>query len=146
MLALEGLIAPPLKALGFKKRARTWWRHRDETIQVLNLQKSSFGERLYVNLGVYVKALETEEFPPEQRCHVQVRLERVVPEERSLSVASADSITDPKPELISAVLEDGLGWLDQVATYRGLREYIASGGAGKGMVFANLRELLAAHP
>jgi hypothetical protein len=63
MLALEGLIAPPLKALGFKKRARTWWRHRDATIQVLNLQKSSFGERLYVKLGVYVKALGAEGFP-----------------------------------------------------------------------------------
>ncbi len=146
MLALESRIAPTLKALGFKKKSRTWWRHRDQTIQVLNLQKSSFGERLYVNLGVYVKALGTEDFPPEQRCHVQARLDQVALPERTLIVASADSIGDPTPELISAVLDDGIGWLDKVATYDGLREYIGSGGTKKGLVFATVRELLAARP
>jgi len=142
MLLLERLIAQPLKELGFRKKSRTWWRHNDDTIQVLNLQKSPYGERMYVNLGIYVRALGTEDLPPENRCHLQVRLERVSNAERWGSVASAESDREPTPELIAAVLVDGVAWLDRLSTLAGIREYIDSGGASNGLVSSTVRQLL----
>jgi hypothetical protein len=142
MIPLERQLAAPLKALGFKKKSRTWWRHGDETIQVLNLQKSEFGERLYVNLGVYVRALGEEESPPERRCQVQVRLERIASPGRWDPVACATAGDEPSPELVAAVLEDGIGWLDQVATLAGIGRHLESGGSDKGLVFATVWPLV----
>jgi len=38
MLPLESALAPPLGALAFRKRGRTWWRDESDVVQVLNLQ------------------------------------------------------------------------------------------------------------
>ena len=142
MLPLESSISPQLKALGFRKKARTWWRSSTETIGVLNLQKSSFGERLHVNLGAYVKQLGLEASPPEHHCHVQVRLESIAREIFWNEIASAEATLPPSAALIEAVLNDGVAWLHQMSTLDGIRTYIKSGGANKGLVFASVRELV----
>lgn len=38
-------------------------------------------------------------------------------------------------------LVDGLAWLESVSTLTGIKSYLASGGASKGLVFASVREL-----
>lgn len=142
MLPLEIAIAPPLKALGFRKKARTWRRTTSDTICVLNLQKSPFGERLYVNLGVYLRALGQELNPPENRCHVQVRLEQIAPEQSWNEIASAESSAVPPAGLIEAILNSGVSWLNQLATADGIRSYIKAGGAKRGLVMAIAKELV----
>lgn len=141
MLPLESAIAPELKARGFKKKGRTWWRDTDDVVQVLNLQQSPFGEQLYVNLGVYLKRLGTEPMPAVNRCHIGVRLERVA--SHQAEVAAATLSTRPGAALLSALLVDGIAWLESVSTLKGIRSYLASGGASKGLVFASVRELAA---
>jgi Domain of unknown function (DUF4304) len=142
MLPLEAAIAPQLKAAGFRKRARTWWRQVGETIHVVNLQKSPFGERLYVNLGVYLAALGTESCPPHNRCHVQVRLERIADATRVTEISSAEATAAPSSALVEAVVLDGLGWLDGMSTKAGVRRYLDSGGSAKGLVFATVRQFV----
>lgn len=144
MLPLEAAIAPGLKAAGFSRKARTWWRRAGETIHVVNLQKSAFGERLYVNLGVYVTVLGPEASPPHNRCHVQVRLERIVDPARAAVVSSARPCETPPPALIDAVTMDGVAWFDSLSSQEGIRRYIATGGANKGLVFATVRQLVSA--
>jgi hypothetical protein len=144
MLPLAAVIAPQLKAAGFRKKARTWWRHGDETIQVVNLQKSPYGERLYVNLGVYVTQLGSETSPPENRCHVQARLERVADSSRLAAISSAEADATPTQPLVEAILVDGLAWLDGLSTLAGIRQYIESGGTSKGLVLATVRQLVSA--
>jgi hypothetical protein len=143
MLPLELAIVTPLRSAGFTKKARSWRRNVDKTIQVINLQKSSFGDRLYVNLGVYVRALGPETSPPHNRCHVQVRLERVADPARQLAVSSAESGTTPAMALIDAVVVDGVAWLDGLSSRDGIRKYLESGGAHKGLVFAIVRQFVA---
>ena len=142
MLPLESSISPPLKAQGFRKKSRTWWRTTEETIQVLNLQKSPFGERLYINLGVYVRQLGKESNPAQHNCHVHTRLEQVAAEEYWNCIVSAESEPVPPPELVAAILTDGIEWLDQVSTIQGIRSYLRAGGSKRGMVFASVRELV----
>jgi Domain of unknown function (DUF4304) len=141
MLPLESAIAPELKARGFKKKGRTWWRDGDVVIQVLNLQQSPFGDQLYVNLGVYLKRLGSEAMPAVNRCHIGVRLDRAA--NHHAEVASATVNAPPGAAMLSAVLVDGIAWFESVSTIAGIRSYLASGGASKGLVFASVRELAA---
>jgi hypothetical protein len=63
-------LAPLLKDLGFKKQRFNWRKDLDESIAVLNVQISSWGDRsYYVNVGIYLKALGEEVSPPHNRCH-----------------------------------------------------------------------------
>ena len=142
MLPLSAQIAQPLKELGFTKKSDTWWRQSEDAVQVLNIQKSQFGERIYVNLGVYLKALGPETTPPERRCHVQVRLEQIADPELWNEIASAAADTEPTPALIAAVVEDGSGWLNRLSTLAGVREFIESDASKHALVFASVRELV----
>ena len=140
MLPLESSISPPLKAQGFRKKARTWWRNREDTIQVINLQKDPWGGgRLHINLGVYVRQLGSELNPASHNCHVQARLENVAAEMYWNTIASARSEPEPSPELLEALLTDGVSWLNRVSTVEGIRAYLESGGTKKGMVVASVR-------
>ncbi|WP_082585445.1 DUF4304 domain-containing protein [Hydrogenophaga sp. Root209] len=143
MLPLETAIAPFLKVSGFKKKAKTWRRHCPDVIQVLNLQKSPYGDNMYVNLGVYVRSLGEEQNPPENRCHVQVRLERVTQSEREQCVVAANANEVPTQALIEAILIDGVAWLNDLATLSGIRRYLESGGSKKGLVLHEAANLAA---
>lgn len=144
MLLLSAQIAQPLKALGFTKKANNWWRQSQDAVQVLNIQKSPYGEWIYVNLGIYLKALGTETTPPERRCHVRVRLEQIANPGLWNEIASAASDMEPTPTLIAAVIQDGCGWLTGLSTLAGVRDFIESDASKSAMVFASVRELLSA--
>ncbi len=144
-MQLESVISPQLKALGFRKKARNWWRLNADTIRVINLQKSSYGERIYINLGVYLRELGQEERPPEYRCHIRTRLETVVREDFWNDIASAESATPPSAALVEAVLNDGVAWLEQLSTVDGIRNFIKSGGADKCFILASVEELIGDH-
>ena len=142
MLALSAQIAQPLKVLGFTKKSHNWWRQSQDAVQMLNIQKSSFGERIYVNLGIYLKALGTETTPPERRCHIQVRLEQIADPGLWNEIASAAGDAEPTPALVTAVVEDGAGWLGRLSTLAGVRDFIESDASKNALVFASVRELL----
>ena len=144
MLPLSAQIAQPLKALGFTKKSDNWWRQSQDAVQVLNIQKSPYGERIYVNLGIYLKALGTETSPPERRCHVRIRLEQIADPGLWNEIASAAADTEPTPALIAAVVHDGCNWLSRLSTLAGVRDYIESDAAKNALVFASVRELLSA--
>ena len=144
MFPLESAVAPGMKALGFRKKARNWWRTSDYAVQVLSLQKSQFGEQLYVNVAVYLSQLGNELSPPHNRCQIQARLETVVDSKYWNEIAAAQTETSPSPALIEAVLKGGVAWLDQLSTPTGIRTYLREGGERKGLVFASVRKLVGA--
>jgi hypothetical protein len=116
LLPLEQSITPHLKAMSFKKKARSWWRATEDSIQVVNIQKSSFGPQVYINLGIYIRSLGPELTPPEYRCHIRTRLERVVPEELTQAVTSATSEGPPSEDLMRSILTHGTAWLEALST------------------------------
>ena len=83
------VIGTALKSLGYKKDANTWRKLNPETVQVLNIQKSSGGARLYINLGVLIRSLKDSEKPKEYECHVRARLDArpVDPDKKDLDEA-----------------------------------------------------------
>ncbi len=109
MLPLESLISAPLKAQGFRRKARTWWKTAEATTQVVNLQKSPFGERLYINFGVHARRLSEGSSPAPHKCHVQTRLEQATAEQHWNAIVSAEPDLEPSPERVAAVLRSRLG-------------------------------------
>lgn len=142
MLPLSAHIAQPLKALGFTKKSNNWWRQSQDAVQVLSIQKSPFGERIYVNLGIYLKALGNETAPPERRCHVQVRLEQIADPGLWNEISSAAANVAPTPALVAAVVQDGCGWLSRLSTLAGVRDYVLSDASRNALVFASVKKLL----
>src|SRR6201991_4626929 len=126
MLPLEEPISPAMKSAGFTKKARTWWRKNEETIQVFNPQMSAAGTGLLFNLGIDARALGTEDNPPVGRCHIQARLNGVTEPEASKLVLSAWSGDVPTETLAAIVLRDGLAWLGSHSTLAGIRKGIQS--------------------
>ena len=75
-------LAPLLKAHGFKKSHATWRRSQEESIAVLNIQKSSWSSgEFFVNLGVYFCVFGELTAPTEYKCHVRRRLDVEAPPE-----------------------------------------------------------------
>jgi hypothetical protein len=66
-----------LRAHGFSKSGATWHRDEEETTLVVNLQKSQYSDKFYVNLAVWLKALGNETNPKEHKCHIRGRLDAV---------------------------------------------------------------------
>lgn len=51
------IISEIFKPYGFKKKGATWILEGDELIKIVQLQKSYFGARYYVNYGYIIKAI-----------------------------------------------------------------------------------------
>lgn len=80
--SLESTFGAQLSAQGFKKKASTWYRQAEGALQVVNLQKSSYGMQFYVNLcrvpvGMEIEGMPT---PKEHKCPIRVRLTTAFPE------------------------------------------------------------------
>jgi len=126
MLPVELELAAGLKALGFKKKARTWMREDASVFQLLNIQKSQFGEQMYVNVAVYLKALGPETAPPERRCHIRARLERIAPKELFEDIRTLDASLPPLPGLLKALYEYAIPWLELVSNAEGRKAFFNS--------------------
>lgn len=74
---VKEIVSQTLQAEGFKKKADSWYFDRPETILVFNLQKSQYANCYFVNLGIWCKAVGTEQFPKENACHVRTRLNSI---------------------------------------------------------------------
>ena len=72
-----------LKSAGFRRKRNSWYRLSNDLIQTLNLQKSSWGNQYYVNLGIdyydgsflYPKEYS---FPPEYQFGLRLRADDIL--------------------------------------------------------------------
>src|SRR4051794_24856767 len=62
------------RVAGWEKKSGAWYRHRDEVVAVVDLQKSQYGPQYYVNVGFWLRELGDERYPKTWKSHVQVRL------------------------------------------------------------------------
>ena len=70
------VIKEELTGFGFYQNGKEWFLGSDEVAFVLALQKSSFDDFLYFNVGIYIYSLSTvTKTPKERECHIRTRLE-----------------------------------------------------------------------
>lgn len=126
---LETVIDGVLKPRGFLKRRSAWYRHHAEVISVLDLQKSRFGGQYYVNLAVALHGLNPGEYPPEERCHIRVRLEEIANREDVLQTFDLENRSlksAERTQQICMLIETGADWLEKLTTVESVADQIRS--------------------
>lgn len=112
---------------GFVKKSGSWYRRQAETIAVLNLQRSQYGPRYYVNVALWLLPLGDSDSPKEHMCHVRTRLDELVGvewEERVAALFDVEvEIEDEtrRAEMIGLFRGELLPVLDACGTIDGLR-------------------------
>lgn len=92
-----------LNSIGFVGKGQSWFKNGQDAIVVLNIQKSDYEEKYYVNCGIWLKEIEVADFPPEHKCHLQVRLTSLFPEDAAM-IERACSLTDGEDEMAALSL------------------------------------------
>ncbi len=146
---LKSVIDAALKSCGFVKRGSTWYRHYPETILVVDLQKDDFGGRYYINLAVALRVLNPGEHPPETRCHIRIRLERIVADVAHLEkVRTAFDLEDTtvrledRTEQIRGLIVMGAQFLERFTTMQLVESELRSDRRIRNRATVQLREFL----
>jgi hypothetical protein len=114
--AIAAAIHEVLTAEGFTRTGTTWHYDGEETILVVNLQGSMWGNVSYINLAVWVKALGRAKVTKEHVCHIRTRL-RGVKLEKALDEEDRSLSDDERLRTITlAVRTRGLAFLNSCAT------------------------------
>lgn len=82
------------KEHGFARKSGSYFRRQDETIAVIDLQRSEYAHAYYVNVALWLLALGDATAPKEHTCHVRTRLDRLVADPDGVRDA-LDLRTDP---------------------------------------------------
>jgi hypothetical protein len=77
---LKEALSKTLEKYDCRRKTNSWYCSNDETVIMVNLQKSQYGEQYYVNFGIALRQLVPEQFPKEQHCNIRFRLASVVPQ------------------------------------------------------------------
>jgi hypothetical protein len=147
---LERALNHELSKYGFSKKATAWYRESNETIQVVDLQKSAYGAQFFVNLCCAPKAMELEGLPKpkEHKCPIRIRLTSAFPEERRwleevFDLENEEIVDTERVASIALVVERQiapfLGHFESAAT---LRCAVVQGVLRKGMVTRAVKEFL----
>lgn len=131
---------------GMSKHGGSWYRPSDSVIAVLNLQKSQYSLSYYVNLAFWLRALGDTQFPPENKCHVRMRMDQIIPD-RSREISSLLDLTNEIPDrerkLHDAFREVLKPLLDHGSALEGLRQLAVEGVLERAFVLNEARALLA---
>ncbi len=71
--AISAVVTPA----GFARRRTSWYWQTDDVIQVVNLQKSRWGNQYYLNFGVWLLPLGKSKAPLESKCHIRWRIDEL---------------------------------------------------------------------
>ncbi len=93
-------FALPLEKAGMVKQGQSWYLDGQDTIAVVNLQKSDWSDLYYINIGICLKELNPAASPLEFRYHLDFRAESLFPEQRELLFTSC-SLQQSDQELLT---------------------------------------------
>lgn len=123
-------VGRKLKPAGFKKaNSVTWYRRNDETVSVLNLQRSLYSAQYYINVALWLNALGDLSAPREHLCHVRFRWEKIVQADDGLLSDLTNfedvSVTDElRSAQIADLLErDVLPFFARTTTLREIKDF-----------------------
>jgi hypothetical protein len=106
---LESVVTGVLKSKGFTKKGMNWYFATAECICLINLQKSQYGGQYYVNNAILVRSLDNDEYPKVEKCHINIRLEQLVPNKSEIKLAldleDGSATSQQKDEVLAEAIE-----------------------------------------
>jgi hypothetical protein len=143
---LDQILAPA----GFRRRNDTWYKTNEDTITLVDLQKSQWGGQYYVNLGVYLRVLGRTTSPPEHLAHIRARLGSIAGDdasaiEEALDLERSSISAEQRASTIAKFLRTlALPYLAERSALPRLRRLHAEGRLGPAMVLKSARDVLEA--
>lgn len=146
---LQTTIDDFAQAAGFRKQSGTWCRRQQEAIVLIELQKSQYGAKYFVNVALWLLELgDVRRCPKEQQCHVRSRLTRVLPNHQERLSALLDledtSIEEDhrRVELLEILDKHLLPLLDSYSTLDQLRSLQARGLLSSALITGPAQQIL----
>jgi hypothetical protein len=129
---IELVLNDVLLPRGFRKKKKTWQLPMDDTILLVDLQRSSWGPQFYINLAVFVRKLSDNPAPKEKDCHIRNRLDSstgaspTVAEALDLENTALDD-NQRRAVLQQAMEAEGLKFLHDFESIPKIRESLLKG-------------------
>jgi hypothetical protein len=146
--ALADAMDDAMTPLGFRRRRTNWSRLGDTLYSVINLQKSRWGEWLYVNLGFSLPDRVANSWTPESRCLVRFRADTLTAiEPEALRLLEADRVLTMEHDELRELLAERIAspiaeTMAVAADLDGLKNVLESRTSGQVFVHREMRELL----
>jgi hypothetical protein len=120
------------KESGGEKKSGGWYWRSDEVIAVVDLQKSQYGPKYYVNVAFWLRALGEERFPKTSNAHLWVRLGALPGVERETAECllnlECDVPEEQRVDGLSALLATSVvPLIDRGSSLDGLRSMVDDG-------------------
>jgi len=132
--------------MGFSRKGNSWFRRGEEIVQVVNLQKSRWGNQYYLNYALWLLALGETSLPREEMCHVRKRVDDLVANEKQFNELldlENDIPAEERAALLSKMLtSDLVPFIDKSSSIAGLRELFVKGMLEGGFVYVDAKRLL----
>jgi hypothetical protein len=143
---LVGLLQDCLGQANFHRKGKTWSFADEEVVQLVNLQKSQWGNQYYINFAIWLNRLGQ---PPkdlrEHQCHIRLRASALLDDDTLLKQALdlENQLDDrTRSEALKSILCGTLmPFAPACRTLDGLREVYREGRL-KGMIAKDVRDLL----
>jgi hypothetical protein len=139
---LKHVLAP----IGFSRKGNSWFRRGTDVVQVVNLQKSQYGQKYYINFAVWLLALGETQFPREEQCHIRFRVDSLVTNEdqyQELLDLESNLNIDNRDDLLRQTLTSSLQpFIDTTFTTQGIRRLFVEGALRSGMVHVHAKRML----
>lgn len=110
---LEAALGSVLTAAGFRKKSSTWYRISEGGLQVVNLQKSAYGQQHYLNLACVPAGMAADGMPTpkEYRCPIRFRLEDAYENQREniqriLNLEDASLVDEQRQQAAARLVEE----------------------------------------
>lgn len=97
-LELSKIIHQKLNPLWYVKKWSTWNINFDEVIWMLNLQKSQWGDQFYINVWLYIKNEDKNEFITYDDCFMRLwyRLEKLIRDKNIPEIIDFENLEEAK--------------------------------------------------
>lgn len=138
-------IGSLLKEVGFKNKDQSWYVDGPDSIVVLNIQKSDFDDKYYINFGVWLKRLGAVDFPKENKCHIQARLTSIFPEDAEIIDAACRINADNEENfvrLLALIRTKIVPFCIDCLQIDGLREKLLRGDFKRALVMKEAKDIL----
>lgn len=122
------IVKDMMKSIGFRCKNNSWYRLTNDMIQILNIQKSAWGDQYYINLGLdyydgSFRYPSEYKFPPEYKFGLRIRASELFVD---ADFKSLDFTKEYNPEKRTEAIKDifsrSLNFLDKCDSTYVLKE------------------------
>lgn len=137
-------------SLGAHKKAGSWYLLGADTVAVVNLQRSNYSRRYFINFGLWFIGIGPPSMPKPTACHLQTRVESIVDEvtrlqlERLLDLETELPDAERREELLAVLQVHVHPILDAAQTLEGLASPTGQRLLAKSLLDGDGQRLLAA--